>query len=98
MSRLDEPGWIRIGRFCSSRRRSLWFRTTCTPEEMARGEARLAEHGVNAVYETAKTVAYFELCAGREGDDHYLRVDNTDPLFESLLNILQTARYAATES
>lgn len=36
-----------------------------------------------------------ELCAGREGDDDYLRVEAGQPLFQELVDIMSTALFAA---
>lgn len=36
-----------------------------------------------------------ELCAGREGDDAYVKISREDfPLFDELLDVLLTAEYA----
>ena len=69
MLRLDEPGWVEIGKRCSVGRRSLWMRST----DMT-----------------------LELCAGREGDDSYLLITRDHPLFAELLEVMSTARFAAT--
>lgn len=70
--RANEPGWVRIGRYCGARRRALWFRV---PDG----------HGV---------IDEFELCAGREGDDDYVKVDRSNPQFGALLDVLSTAAFA----
>lgn len=95
--RCEEQGWDQIGLMCSAGRRSLWLRVNYTAEEIARAEARIAEHGPDggAIYATEKTVESFELCAGREGDDDYVKVDQSNPQFAELLGIMLTARYAA---
>ena len=28
MTRAEQPGWVRIGRYCSAKRRSIWARET----------------------------------------------------------------------
>ncbi len=95
--RLDEPGWDEIGKRCAAGRRSLWLRVNYTNEEIARAEARIAEYGPDggAIYAHGENVASFELCAGREGDDDYVKVDHSNPQFAELLGILLTARFAA---
>jgi len=69
MMRCEEPGWFRIGRWCSAERRSLW--------------ARL-DSDSGAV----------ELCAGREGDDAYVRVERGDAAHEGILDVVTYAKYA----
>jgi len=36
-----------------------------------------------------------ELCAGREGDDSYVRIAHDNPLFHEILNVVTTAKFAA---
>ena len=36
-----------------------------------------------------------ELCAGREGDDAYLKIDHSNPQFSGILDIVLTAVFAA---
>jgi hypothetical protein len=38
----------------------------------------------------------FELCAGREGGDDFVRVMNYNKQFKELLAVLETAEFAAT--
>lgn len=66
-SRLEEPGWVRIGLYDAAERRSLWVRYTDDA---------------------------IELCAGREGDDAYMKLDKANQAFGELLEILQCALFA----
>lgn len=94
--RLDEDGWVEIGKRDSAGRRSMWLRIVITPEETARARDMFTKLGFGVTYDSADNVEAFELCAGREGDDAYVRVDRTNPQFEELLDMMTTARYAAT--
>jgi hypothetical protein len=89
MTRHLEPGYAKIGATCSAGRRSLWMRLNYSPEGRQHGE----EHGV--LMADTDTVESIELCAGREGDDDYLRIDHTNPQFAEILGILLTALFAA---
>lgn len=40
----------------------------------------------------------FELRAGREGDDHRVRVTVAHPLYHELLSVMSCARFAADEA
>jgi len=40
-------------------------------------------------------VESFELCAGREGDDDYVKVDRSNPQFKLLLDVMSSAAFAA---
>jgi len=71
-ARLD--GWLRIGKYCSADRRSLWARKVVN------------RHGVHAV----------ELAAGREGRDAFVRVVEGDRLYAAVLQVVETAVFAAT--
>jgi hypothetical protein len=93
--RCEEPGWEEIGKQCSAGRRSLWLRINYTPEEIAEAEANL-EKGVSTILATVGTVSSIELCAGREGDDDYVRIERTHPLFAELLGVFLTALFAAS--
>lgn len=94
--RCQEPGWEEIGKTCTAGRRSLWLRINYTPEAIAEADARLEKTGIGAIWACAENVASFELCAGREGDDDYVRIERTNPQFGELLSIFLTARFAAT--
>lgn len=37
-------------------------------------------------------IQLLELCAGREGDDEYVRIDKTNPQFDELLKLFLTAK------
>lgn len=43
----------------------------------------------------ASAPACIELCAGREGDDAYVRITPDNPQWRDLTNVLLTARFAA---
>lgn len=43
---------------------------------------------------TNDTVASIELCAGREGDDSYVLLDESDPKFALLLDLFNTQIFA----
>jgi hypothetical protein len=80
--------WCKIGATCSAGRRSLWFRITYVPED----------NEVTNPHELYResNVQFFELRAGREGDDSYIKVDRTNNQFSDLLDVLLTAEFAAT--
>jgi hypothetical protein len=42
-----------------------------------------------------KTVPYFELRGGREGDDAYLKIDSSNPQYAELLEMMLVAQFAA---
>lgn len=90
MMRFEEEGWVEIGKRCSAGRRSLWarwiYRREPTEEEQKIGTRIVRLDDVEAV----------ELCAGREGDDAFVRIDRTNPQFVELENLLSTAEFAAT--
>lgn len=86
MLRYQEEGWREIGKSCSANRRSMWLRLNPKPEAVI-------EEGV--FYAAAQNMESFELCAGREGDDAYVKVDPTNPQFEELLDLVTTALFAA---
>ena len=71
LNRCTEPGWLRIGRIDSPRRRSLWIRDT-----------RGAEPAI-------------ELCAGREGDDAYVKITPDNPQWREIQHLLSCAKFAA---
>lgn len=73
--------WNQIGLMCSAGRRSLWWRCQRDPGERDEGE----EGDWLAI----------EICAGREGDDFFLRVERGQPLFAELLDMCMTATFAA---
>ena len=77
MSRCYEPGWVRIGLFDTSQRRSLWLR-----------------HGELSAKDLLPP--WFELCAGREGDDSYIRLENDGSKhYSDLWDVLSTAEFAS---
>lgn len=78
----ESEHWIRIGMMDSAGRRSLWFRTL--PVGVF-GDATTSLESV---------VTALEMCAGREGDDSYVRVERDDPVFRDLLDVLTTAQFA----
>jgi len=78
---MNLDSWCRIG---PDERRSLWSRVNPKPEAV---ESGMFIAGVD-------TVESIELCAGREGDDAYVRIDASNPQFRELLNIVTCAEYA----
>ena len=83
--RLDEPGWVKIGQTCKAGRRSLWFREPAGPD----------------LRPSHYLPPYFELCAGREGDDDYVRMvlPETEPerqRYAELYGCLTTAAWIAS--
>jgi len=83
MMKIDEPGWIEIGKRCSADRRSVWVRM-------------LDASGKPAVSEIETPVRTIELCAGREGDDAFVVITKDNPQWASLLDLYLVAVYAAT--
>ncbi len=88
MSRISDPtavmtgdGWQRIGQVCSAGRRSLWMRLEYNKTQ-------------TGLYDGPSEVAAIELCAGREGDDDYLKITKDNPQFEGLLGMFCSARFA----
>lgn len=84
MMRCQEDGWERIGAVDSSGRRSLWVRFTWEHDPPDQGDV---PHTI-------------ELCAGREGDDVYLRLHDSMldyKLFVTLFEVLGAAQYAAED-
>lgn len=84
MMRAEEPGWIKIGATCSAGRRSLWWRvnlkpTTRTHDDLTTEQrALLEEAGVDPdqPFVSVEDIVSIELCAGREGDDAYMKIEN----------------------
>lgn len=84
--RAEEPGWVKIGITCSAGRRSLWWRVNL--------RAGLLEEEINVV--EIKDIASIELCAGREGDDAYVRIENDGgKQFYDLWDVLSCAQFAS---
>jgi hypothetical protein len=81
--RTDEPGWDRIG--TSVGRRSLWLRVNPKPD--------VADED-GAFFIKKNDIESFELCAGREGDDGYVKIEPSNPQFWELLDVLTTAKFA----
>lgn len=86
MMRSDESGWMVIAKYDVPGRRGLWLRLLHEPKDDG----------------TEPTIVAFELCAGREGDDAYVRFDIPYPpdpsnpehvKLMSLLNVLEYARW-----
>ena len=75
-----EPGWIRIGRTCSKGRRSLWIRGV--REVIADGDCRPGERV------GGQRLVAFEMRSGRDGDDGYVRIDDTNPQFAELWDVI----------
>jgi hypothetical protein len=68
-------GWVRIGQYDEPRRRSVW----------ARISYRSFDPGIMPPAECV------ELCAGREGDDAYVKVEPNNPAFRDLVLIAEYA-------
>lgn len=90
--RCESKGMVRIGQWDEPvRRRSLWARilperptlpeADATPEEFSRALAILEEWRPEAV----------ELCAGREGDDAFVRIERGQPGFLELVDVVRYA-------
>jgi hypothetical protein len=98
--RIEEPGWCRIGRYCSAMRRSIWFR-------MVRNEAAIPDafREIGCFIANPTTVEAIELCAGREGEDVYVRIEQDGTatfadgkrwdIFAALLDVCLAGEYAA---
>jgi hypothetical protein len=83
MNRCEEHGWVKIGITCSAGRRSLWFRENYRSDWD--GNVRRFEQ-----------LESFELCAGREGADAYVKFENNSSLqVYDLWNVLTAARFAS---
>lgn len=76
----ENTGWFRIGRYDSARRRALWARIVLCPWD--------DEEWAGAI---RAEVAYIELCAGREGDDAYVKIDRKHPCFVDLEDCISRA-------
>ena len=66
-------GWRRIGRYDSAQRRALWVRVT-----VARTDNVIDNADVRRI----------ELCAGREGDDAYVRIEPGAPGWSDLIDVV----------
>lgn len=66
-------GWRRIGRYDSAKRRALWVRVT-----VARTDNVIDDANVRRI----------ELCAGREGDDAYVRIESGAPGWSDLIDVV----------
>ncbi len=74
--RKDEPGWEEIGLFDHAGRRGLWLRRQPPmPENTLRVDAPIVEQ--------------IEVCAGREGDDDYVKLTVGDTLTTHQLAALE---------
>jgi hypothetical protein len=82
MRRCDESAWVKIGATCSAGRRSLWLRVNYKSD-------------ANPLVTLQDEVESFELCAGREGDDSYVKIAHDNPQFVDLLNVMLDARFAS---
>ena len=81
-SPFNSEGWVRIGRKDRSGRRSLWLRVNDADRE-------------NPFMDEFR--GPIELCAGREGDDAYVYIDEGNPLHSQIHDVLTTALYAVPE-
>lgn len=88
MNRCEEPGWIEIGKRCSVGRRSLWVRFDWRFEAV---DPPLA----GATWSMWSILDAVELCAGREGDDQFVRIDRSNPQFFELADLFGVAKFAA---
>lgn len=50
---------------------------------------------VTSLKEDANLPEVVELCAGREGDDAYVKIDKSNPLFVELWDLFCAAQFAA---
>lgn len=73
----EASGWLRVGRYDRCRRRALWVRFV--PVE---GPPWLDEES---------NIAAIELCAGREGDDAFVRIEPGQATFSDLLDVMLRA-------
>lgn len=83
-------GYTRIGIWCDSGRRSLWCRITPKQDAIRQDPEPI---GAWFVAE-APNVLCVELCAGREGDDEYVKIEPDNPAFAALIEVLASAEYA----
>jgi hypothetical protein len=102
--RASEPGWVRIGTPVDEpgraltegklTRRSLWFRINLKPD------AKPCSLSSNVFYKLVgdqehpyaiADIESVELCAGREGDDAYVKIDSG---IAELVDVLLTAEFA----
>lgn len=78
--------WREIGKRCSADRRSMWIRLIYMNRIALEKE----------IFDPEDVIA-FELCAGREGGDSFVRVEGTNPMFHLLLDLFRTAMFAAVK-
>jgi hypothetical protein len=87
-NRCDEPGWERVGLFCSADVRSLWVRIEYMGPIWA-----VEDDGELVPIDTGPLVS-IELCSGREGNDTYVRLTPADFVdaraFSDLADVLTT--------
>lgn len=85
--RAAESGWVKIGITCASGRRSLWLRENFNQTQ----DLQIEEYKGYKFH----TLESFELCAGREGDDAYVKIinDGSKQVYD-LWNVFITAQYA----
>lgn len=73
--------WQKIGVTCSAGRRSMWLKVNRIDEDS----------GIDSPENTES----IEICAGREGDDAYVKIDRTNPQFSDFFELFTTARFAS---
>lgn len=105
MMRSSEPGWVRLGPpVVGDHRRSLWWRLNLKPDAKP-----CEEQGPQVVYfnddnpYALTDVESVELCAGREGDDAYVKIDAGKmrevgglPNLIAFFDVFLTAEWAVT--
>lgn len=74
-------GYTQIGQWCDSGRRSLWCRIT------PRRESIIDADKDPWFVADPPNILFIELCAGREGDDAYVKIEPSHPLFEAMLDL-----------
>lgn len=90
----ERPGMVRIGQWDKAQRRSLWARVLPPmPEPPDEEPAPEMSAAFEAWLEASKVwrPLAVELCAGREGDDAFVRLEVGQPGFEELVNVVRYA-------
>jgi len=81
--------WVRIGRWCSTKRRSLWLRLIVDQSALTD-----LERADGCFIATAENVIAIEFRAGREGDDFCWRCERTETVFHQVLDLTLTQLFA----
>ena len=93
--RCQKGRWFRIG---VNGHRSLWARLQFTEQELEKVQNRCDAMGLDFAISNLETVVAIELCAGRDGDDSYVSISRNNPDFAQILDVINTALYAADMS